>query len=46
MRDGEVNCLSVEPSGLTSMRVIVPHTTSQEGKAWGRSDEGRREGEL
>jgi hypothetical protein len=40
MRDGEVNCPSVEPSGLTDAREIVPHTTSQEDKAWGRSDWG------
>jgi hypothetical protein len=33
-----VNCLSIEPSGLISARVIVPHATSQEDKAWGRSD--------
>jgi hypothetical protein len=45
MRDGEVNRLSVEPSGLISARVIAPHATSQEDKAWGRSDSGgRREG--
>jgi hypothetical protein len=36
----EVNRPSVEPSGLTSARVIAPHTTSQEDKAWGRSDWG------
>jgi hypothetical protein len=43
MRDGEVNCPSVEPS--TSAREITSHTTSQEDKAWGRSDwGGRREG--
>ena len=47
MRDGEVNHPSIEPSGLISARVIVPHTTLQEDKAWGRSDcGGRREGEL
>jgi hypothetical protein len=47
MRDGEVNHLSVEPSGLISARVIAPHTTSQEDKAWGRSDcEGQTRGEL
>jgi hypothetical protein len=40
-----VNRPSVEPSGLTSARVIAPHATSQEDKAWGRSDwGGRREG--
>jgi hypothetical protein len=40
-----VNHPSVEPSGLTSARVIVPHATSQEDKAWGRSNgEGGREG--
>ena len=45
MRDGMVNHPSVEPSGLISARVIAPHTTSQEDKAWGRSDcERRREG--
>ena len=45
MRDGEVNHPFVEPSGLTNARVIVPHATSQEDKAWGRSDwGGRREG--
>jgi hypothetical protein len=40
MRDGEVNRPSVEPSGLTSAREIAPHATSQEDKAWGRSDWG------
>jgi hypothetical protein len=45
MRDGEVNRPSVEPSGLTDAREIVPHATSQEDKVWGRSDwGGRREG--
>jgi hypothetical protein len=40
-----VNCPSVEPSDLTSAREIAPHATSQEDKAWGRSDlGGRREG--
>ena len=44
MRDGMVNRPSVEPSGLIGVRVIVPHATSQEDKAYGRSDfEGRRE---
>ena len=38
MRDGEVNHLFVEPLGLISVRVITPHATSQEDKAWGRSD--------
>jgi hypothetical protein len=38
MRDGEVNRLSVEPSGLISVRVIMPHVTLQEDKAWGRSN--------
>ena len=42
MRDGEVNRPSVEPSGLTNAREIVPHATSQEDKAWGRSDYGRQ----
>jgi hypothetical protein len=36
MRDGGggggVNCPSIEPSGLTSVREIMPHTTSQEEK--------------
>ena len=40
MRDGEVNRLSIEPSGLINARVITPHTTSQEDKVWGRSDWG------
>jgi hypothetical protein len=35
-----VNRPSVEPSGLISARVITPHATSQEDKAWGRSDWG------
>jgi hypothetical protein len=39
-----VNCPSVEQSGLIGARVIVPHATSQEDKAYGRSNfEGRRE---
>ena len=38
MRDGEVNYPSVEPSGLTNAREIAPHATSQEDKAYGRSD--------
>jgi hypothetical protein len=38
MRDGEVNRPSIEPSGLTNAREIVPHATSQEDKASGRSD--------
>jgi hypothetical protein len=44
----EVNLPSIEPSGLISARVIVPHTTSQEDKAWGRSSCGRADarGEL
>jgi hypothetical protein len=33
-----VNRPSVEPSGLIGARVIVPHTTSREDKAYGRSD--------
>ena len=45
MRDGEVNHPSVEPSGLTSVRKIVPHATSQEDKVWGRSDWGQTRGE-
>jgi hypothetical protein len=45
MRDGEVNRPSVEPSGLTSVREIVPHATSQEDKVWGRSDWGQTRGE-
>jgi hypothetical protein len=40
----EVNRPFVEPLGLTSMRVIMPHATSQEDKAWGRSDWRGREG--
>jgi hypothetical protein len=41
----EVNLPSVEPPDLISVRVIVPHATSQEDKVWGRSDcGGRREG--
>jgi hypothetical protein len=47
MRDGMVSCMSVEPSGLISARVIVPHATSQEDKAYGRRDcEGGTRGEL
>ena len=47
MRDGEVNCLSIESSGLINARVIVPHATSQEDKAYGRSDgRGQTRGEL
>ena len=38
MRDGMVNRPSVDPSGLIDARVIVPHATSQEDKAWGRSN--------
>jgi hypothetical protein len=39
-----VNRPSIEPSGLISARVIVPHATSQEDKAYGKSDcGGRRE---
>jgi hypothetical protein len=41
MRDGEVNRPSIESSDLTSAREIVPHETSQEDKAWRRSDWGR-----
>jgi hypothetical protein len=45
IRDGEVNCPSVESSSLTSTREIAPHTTSQEDKAWGgEAIRGRREG--
>jgi hypothetical protein len=45
MRDGEVNLPSVESSGLTSAREIMPHATSQEDKAWGEKRLGdRREG--
>jgi hypothetical protein len=42
MRDGEVNHPSVELSGLSNAREIVPHVTSQEDKAWGRSNWGGR----
>jgi hypothetical protein len=35
-----VNRPSVEPSSLISARVIMPHATSQEDKAYGRSDWG------
>jgi hypothetical protein len=45
MKDGEVNLPSIEPAGLTSVREIVPHATSQEDKAWGRSDWGEMRGE-
>jgi hypothetical protein len=45
MRDGEVNRPSVEPSSLTIVREIAPHATSQEDKAWGRSDWGQTRGE-
>jgi hypothetical protein len=45
MRDGEVNCPSVESLGLTNMREIMPHATSQEDKAWERSDWGQTRGE-
>jgi hypothetical protein len=45
MRDGEENCPSVEPLGLTNAREIVPHATSKEDKAWGRSDWGEVRGE-
>ena len=40
-----MNRPSVEPSDLTSTREIVPHATSQEDKAWGRSDWGQTRGE-
>jgi hypothetical protein len=40
-----VNRPSVEPSGLTSTREIALHVTSQEDKAWGRSDWGKMRGE-
>ena len=33
-----VNHPFVEPSGLIGARVIMPHATSQEDKAYGRSD--------
>jgi hypothetical protein len=40
-----VNCPSVEPSGLTSAREIMPHATSQEEKGVREKREGgRREG--
>jgi hypothetical protein len=35
-----VNLPSIEPLGLISVRVIMPHATSQEDKVWGRSDCG------
>jgi hypothetical protein len=38
MRDGMVNRSSVDSSGLIGVRVIVPHATSQEDKAYGRID--------
>jgi hypothetical protein len=43
-----VNRPSVEPSGLIGARVIVPHATSREDKAYGRSDGrgGQTRGEL
>jgi hypothetical protein len=42
-----VNRPSIEPSGLIGMRVIVPHATSREDKAYGRSDgRGQTRGEL
>ena len=45
MMDGMVNRPFIEPSGLISVRVIVPHATSQEDKAYGKRDfEGRHEG--
>jgi hypothetical protein len=40
-----VNLPSVEPSRMTSVREITPHTTSQEDKACGRSDWGQMRGE-
>jgi hypothetical protein len=40
-----VNRPSIEPSCLTSAREIAPHATSQEDKAWGRSDWGQTRGE-
>ena len=47
MRDGMVNRPSVEPSDLIDARVIVPHATSREDKAYGWNDcKGRREGKL
>jgi hypothetical protein len=46
MRDGMVNRPSVDSSGLIDVRVIVPHATSREDKAYVRSDwkGGRHEG--
>ena len=38
MRDGMVNRPSVESSGLIDARVIMPHTTSREDKAYGIDD--------
>ena len=38
MRDGMVNRPSLELSGLIGVRVIVPHTTSRENKAYGKDD--------
>ena len=38
MRDGMVDRPSIELSGLIGTRVIVPHTTSREDKAYGRDD--------
>ena len=35
-----VNRPSIEPSGLISAMEIAPHATSQEDKAWGRSNCG------
>ena len=48
MVDGMVNRPSVEPSGLIGTRVIIPHATSREDKAYGRSDGrgGKTRGEL
>ena len=49
MRDGEVNRPSIESLGLTSVREIVPHATSQEDKAWGEKrlgEDARGEREL
>jgi hypothetical protein len=42
---GGVNCPSIEPSGLTSVREIVLHATSQEEKGVREKRKGgRREG--
>ena len=42
-----VNRPSIEPLGLIDARVILPHATSREDKAYGRSDgRGQMRGEL